>query len=63
MLTQGRHSDFTLPTNTFLRLVTGSDLIDKGVNLGFTYTGASPDLGCFEVGINKSPIPSGPVAP
>jgi len=63
MLTQGRHSDFTLPTNTFIRLVTGSDLIDKGVNLGFTYTGASPDLGCFEVGINKSPIASGPVAP
>lgn len=63
MLTQGRHSDFTLPTNTFLRLVLGSDLIDKGVDLGFTYTGASPDLGCFEYGINKSPIPSGPVAP
>lgn len=63
MLTQGRHSDFTLPTNTFLRLVSGSDLIDKGVNLGFTYTGVSPDLGCFEYGINKSPIPSGPVAP
>jgi hypothetical protein len=63
MLTQGRHSDFTLPTNTFLRLVSGSDLIDKGVNLGFTYTGDSPDLGCFEYGINKSPIVSGPVAP
>ena len=63
LLTQGRHSDFTLPTNNFLRLVSGSDLIDQGVNLGFTYTGASPDLGCFEYGINKSPIPSGPVVP
>jgi len=63
LMSQGRHSDFTLPTNTFLRLATGSDLIDKGVNRGYTYTGASPDLGCFEVGINKSPIPSGPVAP
>lgn len=63
LLTQGRHSDFTLPTNDFMRLVSGSDLIDKGVNLGFTFTGVSPDLGCFEFGINKSPIPSGPVAP
>lgn len=63
LLTQGRHSDFTLPTNNFLRLVLGSDLIDQGVNLGFTYTGASPDLGCFEYGINKSPIASGPVIP
>jgi parallel beta-helix repeat protein len=63
LMSQGRHSDFTLPTNNFLRLVSGSDLIDKGVNLGFTYTGASPDLGCFEYGINKSPIASGSVAP
>lgn len=63
LLTQGRHSDFTLPTNDIMRLVSTSDLIDKGVNLGFTYTGASPDLGCFEYGINKSPIASGPVAP
>jgi len=63
LLTQGRHSDFTLPTNDFMRLVSGSDLTDKGVNLGFTFTGVSPDLGCFEFGINKSPIPSGPVAP
>lgn len=63
LLTQGRHSDFTLPTNDFLRLVAGSDLIDKGLAIGYTYTGVSPDLGCFENGINKSPIPSGPVAP
>ena len=63
LLTKGRHSDFTLPTNDFIRLVTGSDLINKGVDLGFSYTGTSPDLGCFEFGINKSPIPSGPVAP
>jgi hypothetical protein len=63
LLTQSRHSDFTLPTNNILRLVASSTLIDKGVDLGSTYTGASPDLGCFEYGINKSPIASGPVAP
>lgn len=63
LLSQGRHSDFTVPTTTFMRLVSGSDLINKGVNLGFSYSGSSPDLGCFEYGINKSPIASGPVAP
>lgn len=63
LLKNSRHSDFTVPVMSFMRLVTGSDLIDKGVNLGFSYSGASPDLGCFELGINKSPIPSGPVAP
>jgi len=62
LLTYNRHSDFTLYSNlAFLRLVSGSDLIDKGVNQGYTYTGASPDLGCFEYGISKSPIASGPV--
>jgi Right handed beta helix region len=48
LLTQGRNSDWTLPSNDFLRLVSGSALIDGGVNLGFAYKGAKPDLGCFE---------------
>jgi len=62
LLTNGRHSDYTLYSNlAILRLVSGSDLIDKGINQGYTYTGASPDLGCFEYGISKSPIVSGPV--
>lgn len=61
LLTGSRHSDNTLPTTNFLRLVSTSDLIDKGLSVGFNFTGASPDLGCFEYGINKSPIPSGPV--
>jgi hypothetical protein len=33
-----------------LHLATGSDLIDKGVSVGFPYVGAAPDLGAFEYG-------------
>jgi hypothetical protein len=28
--------------------VAGSDLIDKGVDVGLPYTGSAPDLGAFE---------------
>jgi hypothetical protein len=61
LLTAARGSDNTLPQTGFLRLATGSDLIDKGKVIGFTYSGAAPDLGCFENGISGSPIASGPV--
>lgn len=43
-----RLPDGSLPVLPFLRLVAGSDLIDKGVNLGLPFTGAAPDLGAFE---------------
>lgn len=36
------------PTAGLLHLVSGSDLIDAGVPLGYAYWGAAPDLGCFE---------------
>ena len=42
-----RQPDGSLPTG-FARLVAGSDLIDKGVNVGIPFNGASPDLGAFE---------------
>lgn len=48
LLTADRESDGGLPENNFLRLAEGSDLIDKGLNIGFDYNGSSPDLGCFE---------------
>ncbi len=44
-----RQADNSLPNNAFARLVAGSDLIDKGVNVGLPYCGAAPDLGAFEV--------------
>ncbi len=43
-----RNSDGSLPNNDFAKLVSGSDLIDKGVNVGLPYQGAAPDLGAFE---------------
>lgn len=43
-----RLPDGSLPVLPYARLAAGSDLIDKGVNLGFPFTGAAPDLGAFE---------------
>ena len=45
-----RLADGGLPSLANFHLATGSDLIDKGVNLGLPYVGAAPDLGAFEVG-------------
>jgi hypothetical protein len=43
-----RQPDGSLPDNGFARLVNGSDLIDKGVDVGLPFTGGAPDLGAFE---------------
>ncbi len=43
-----REPDGSLPNNGFARLVAGSDLIDKGVDVGLPFNGARPDLGPFE---------------
>ena len=43
-----RHKDGSLPEINFLRPKVTSDLIDKGINLGFSYHGKAPDLGAFE---------------
>jgi Right handed beta helix region len=43
-----RQSDGSLPYLNFLRLVQGSDLIDKGVNVGLPYFGTAPDLAAYE---------------
>jgi hypothetical protein len=37
-----------LPDNGFARLVSSSDLIDKGLNIGLPFQGVAPDLGAFE---------------
>ncbi len=47
-LIRPRKPDFSLPDITFGHLVQGSDLIDKGVNVGLPYSGSAPDLGPFE---------------
>ncbi|WP_322400762.1 right-handed parallel beta-helix repeat-containing protein [Massilia luteola] len=43
-----RLPDGSLPVLPHLRLASGSDLLDKGVNVGLPYSGAAPDLGAFE---------------
>ena len=43
-----RNADGSLPSNNFGRLVTGSDLIDRGANIGLPFNGSAPDLGAFE---------------
>jgi hypothetical protein len=48
LLIADRQVDGSLPNVNFLKLKSGSDLIDKGMNLGFAYYGSAPDLGAFE---------------
>ena len=46
-----RGADGSLPVNDFAKLVSGSPLIDKGVDVGTPYVGAAPDLGPFEFAV------------
>lgn len=55
-----RNSDGSLPATAFLRLVATSKLIDKGTNVGLPFSGAAPDLGCFETGLAYDPSDGGP---
>jgi len=43
-----RRADGSLPTSDFLRLVTNSNLVDAGTNVGLPFNGSAPDLGAFE---------------
>ena len=45
-----RKADGSLPNSNFLHLVSGSNLIDKGTDVGLPYNGVAPDLGAFEYG-------------
>ena len=48
LLIASRQADGSLPNVNFLKLKQGSDLIDKGKNIGFAFYGTAPDLGAFE---------------
>jgi hypothetical protein len=48
LLVQPRKADGSLPDTDFLKLKAGSNLIDKGVDVGFPFAGKKPDLGAFE---------------
>jgi parallel beta-helix repeat protein len=49
--TAARQADGTLPNVNFARLAAGSDLIDKGEDVGLPFSGSAPDLGPFETGL------------
>lgn len=50
-----RNADGSLPA-AFARLVAGSDLIDKGIDVGLPYNASAPDLGAFEFALPQSNI-------
>ena len=43
-----RQADGSLADSTFMRLRTGSSLIDAGIDVNLAYNGSAPDLGCYE---------------
>ncbi len=47
-LIKPRQSDGSLPQTNLLKLAPGSNLIDRGIDIGFPFNGKSPDLGAFE---------------
>ena len=49
-LKRARKGDGSLPDINFLKLKTGSDMIDAGINIGIPFAGSAPDLGAFETG-------------
>lgn len=63
-LTQPRKENGDLPDINFMKLVSGSDLIDAGIDIGIAFEGTKPDLGYREfksitTGIEKYPIYKG----
>ncbi|WP_421876786.1 Ig-like domain-containing protein [Marinoscillum sp.] len=48
LLKQSRKADGSLPDIDYLQLVSGSDLIDAGVDVGLDFQGSAPDIGVFE---------------
>ena len=49
-MASARQADGSLPVLPFLRLSPGSNLIDKGQDVGLPFVGTAPDLGAFEFG-------------
>jgi MYXO-CTERM domain-containing protein len=45
-----RQADGSLPNVDFLKLAAGSQMIDKGTDVGLPFVGAAPDLGAYEYG-------------
>lgn len=54
-----RRADGSLPDLPNFHLAAGSDLIDKGTDVGLPFAGSAPDLGCFETGLATGGTNSG----
>lgn len=54
-----RQADGSLPAG-FARLVAGSDLIDRGANIGYPFSGSAPDLGPYEFAGGTTQPPAAP---
>lgn len=52
-----RNADWSLPNITFGKLVSTSDLIDAGIDVGLPYDGSAPDLGYAEYDSGDEPDP------
>lgn len=48
-----RQADGSLPELEYLRLCYGSQMIDKGMDVGLPYAGDAPDLGAYEYGLES----------
>lgn len=48
ILSSVRKADGSLPDVDFMKLVSGSDLVNAGISIGLPYNGSAPDLGAFE---------------
>ena len=53
-----RQSDGSLPNLDFLKLALGSDLVNKGIDVGMPYNGSAPDLGALESNYSTSGVNS-----
>ena len=49
LLVRPREADGSLPEVDFMKLSSGSDLVDKGLDIGFPFYSKAPDLGVFEL--------------
>jgi len=58
-----RQADGSLPNVAFMRLADGSDLIDRGEDVGLPFTGSAPDLGAYEFGAAPPAEPTDGGAP
>ncbi|NVO19613.1 MAG: T9SS type A sorting domain-containing protein [Bacteroidetes bacterium] len=56
-----RQADGSLPVLNFMHLVSNSDLIDAGTNVGLPYNGTAPDLGAFEYSSTSGSTNQAPV--